>query len=145
LPPGLTDWITCLLHSPHEEVMSQITHPPAKQAVRHLETMLTDEQLRWQAFYQETAQMEERILLGMAHNKGKKEGREEGREEGLKEGRAQRAQILLRQLTRKFGPLSPTTQQRVNAAGTGELDTWALKLLDAKTLDEVFAANPPAP
>jgi predicted transposase YdaD len=131
LPPGLTDWVTCLLHSPHEEVMSQITHPPAKQAVHHLETMLTDEQLRWQAFYQETAEMEERILLGISHNNGKKEGLEQGREEG-------RAEMLLRLLTRKFGPPSPATQQRISAASISELDAWALNLLDARTLEEVF-------
>jgi hypothetical protein len=36
-------------------------------------------------------------------------------------------------------------RQGVSAAGISELDAWALNLLDAKTLDEVFATNPPPP
>ncbi|MDR2215154.1 MAG: Rpn family recombination-promoting nuclease/putative transposase, partial [Nevskiaceae bacterium] len=95
LPPGLTDWITCLLHSPHEEVMSQITHPPAKEAMRHLETMRTDEQSQEEAFYRHMAVKEDAIRQWIAHDRGKKEGREEGREEGLKTGLEEgRAQIL---------------------------------------------------
>jgi predicted transposase/invertase (TIGR01784 family) len=131
LPPGLTDWVTCLLHSPHEDVMSQITHPPAKEALRHLETMLSDEQLREEAFFRHMAVREEQIRLRIAHDRGEKEGLAKGKAEGHSE-------LLLRLLIRKFGPLSSTTQQRVTSADVGELDAWALNLLDARTLEEVF-------
>jgi predicted transposase/invertase (TIGR01784 family) len=135
LPPGLTDWITCLLHSPHEEVMSQITHPPAKEAKRHLEMMLTDEQLQEEAFYRHMAVKEDAIRQWISHDRGKKEGLAKGRAEGNAEGRSE---LLLRQLTRKFGPLSSATQHRITSANVNELNARALNLLDARTLEEVF-------
>ena len=64
--------------------------------------------------------------------------RREGRAEGRTEGRAE---LLLRQLTKRFGPLSTETVSRINAAAIPDLDRWGERLLDAKTLAEVFAAE----
>jgi hypothetical protein len=50
-----------------------------------------------------------------------------------------RAEIVLRQLTRRFGSLPPTVTQRLTAGTIAELDRWAERLLDAASLDEVFA------
>ena len=70
---------------------------------------------------------------------GLEEGRVEGREEGLQEG-LRRAQlvILLRQLENKFGPLSSTDRQRLESANNEQRDIWALKLLNAESLTDVF-------
>jgi hypothetical protein len=69
----------------------------------------------------------------------KMEGLQEGRQEGRREGRQEGELVLLqRQLTRKFGPLSEATQQRLKTATSVQLETWSLSILDAATLEEVF-------
>ena len=60
--------------------------------------------------------------------------RREGRTEG-------RCEVLLRLLTKRFGPQSTEIVSRINAAAIPELDRWVDRLLDAKTLDDVFAAD----
>ncbi len=57
--------------------------------------------------------------------------RTEGRQEG-------EAMLLQRLLTRKFGPLSESVQQRLKAATPAELEAWSLNILDATSLNEVF-------
>lgn len=66
----------------------------------------------------------------------KMEGLAEGRKEGQKEGQVS---MLHSQLTRKFGPLSESVQQRLETATPEDLQTWSLALLEARSLDEVFA------
>ncbi len=60
----------------------------------------------------------------------------EGRQEGIQEGEAT---LLQRLLTRKFGPLPEAMQQRITSATTAQLEIWSLNILDATTLDDVFA------
>jgi hypothetical protein len=56
-----------------------------------------------------------------------------------KEGRAEgRADMLLRLLTRRFGPLPPEIETRVRGAAIDDLDRWADAVLTAATLAEVF-------
>ncbi len=52
--------------------------------------------------------------------------------------------LLTRQLTRRFGPLPAEVTARMEDADTETLETWAERLLDARTLDEVFAPESPA-
>ena len=63
------------------------------------------------------------------------EGREEGRAAGRFEGRAE---IVIKQLTLRFGPLSDDLTARVKAANTDELDQLAERVLTAASLDEIF-------
>jgi len=56
----------------------------------------------------------------------------------LNEGRQD---VLLRLLTRRFGPLDPTTEQRLQQASSEELERWTDNILDAQTLDEVFTRH----
>ena len=53
-----------------------------------------------------------------------------------------RAEMLLRLMSRRFGPIPDTYRQRVTDGRLEELDAWADALFDAKTLDEVLAAAP---
>lgn len=61
--------------------------------------------------------------------------RQEGQAEGRVEGQAD---LLLRQLQRRFGPVPEEIKQRVRAAKTEQLETWSLNILDAAILDDVF-------
>lgn len=60
----------------------------------------------------------------------------EGRKEGLKEGEQK---LLARQLVRKFGALPDWAQRRLRAASDADLECWADRVLDAGTLEDVFA------
>jgi hypothetical protein len=71
---------------------------------------------------------------------------DEGRALGLKQGMAKgvvlgEARLLTKQLTLRFGPLPAEVTARMEEADTDALETWAGRLLDARTLDEVFAAE----
>jgi predicted transposase YdaD len=55
------------------------------------------------------------------------------REEGQQE-------LLLRQLARRFGALPEAVTARVMNAGSEELERWGDRVLDAASLDDVFAA-----
>ena len=69
----------------------------------------------------------------------KQEGLEEGLQRGRAEGQAKGwAELLIRQLERKFGPLAPLDRQRILNAGQDDLWYWADRVLVANTLDEVF-------
>lgn len=64
--------------------------------------------------------------------KGKAEGKAEGNVEGA-------AKTLLRQLDILFGPLSAQTKERVQTASAEELAAWAVTVLGAERLEDVFA------
>ncbi len=70
----------------------------------------------------------------LGHTEGHREGRVAGKIEG-------RAEILLCQLRKRFGAIAETVTDRLRAASTDELDRWALRTLDAPTLDAVFAVD----
>src|SRR5690606_22055454 len=85
--------------------------------------------------------------LDYAKVKGRADGLAEGRAEGIAEGRAEglaegqqtgKSALLTQMLTRKFGTLSAETQQRIREASPEVLDNWALNLLDATSLQDVF-------
>lgn len=85
--------------------------------------------------------MEEGLQKGL--QKGLQEGLQKGLQKGLEEGRAEgrskgQADLLLRQMERRFGPLPDAILQRVHTADAGQLEQWALNILDAASLDAVF-------
>ena len=57
--------------------------------------------------------------------------RAEGRVEGV-------ARVLVRQLTRRFGPLPESAQAAIRAASLEQLEVWADRVLGASSLDEVL-------
>jgi hypothetical protein len=57
-------------------------------------------------------------------------------QQGIERGERQ---VLVRQLTRRFGPLPERATQRIEAAGRSELERWADRVLTATSLDEVLA------
>ena len=79
--------------------------------------------------------------------KGREEGLEKGLEQGMKQGMKQgvkkgirqgEAQMLLRQLSPRFGNLPQSACQHVESADADTLLRWSERVLTAATLDEVF-------
>jgi predicted transposase YdaD len=65
------------------------------------------------------------------HTRAAREFHEEGRQEGRQEGKVQEASVvILRQLNRRYGPLTPTTTARIEALPLEQLEALAEALLD---------------
>ena len=74
---------------------------------------------------------------------GRVEGIEQGRVEGVAQGRIDGERAMLeRQLQRRFGSLSPEVSARLGGAAAADVETWAEKVLDAETLEDVFNSSP---
>jgi hypothetical protein len=68
---------------------------------------------------------------------------EEGRQEGLREGLDRgvhkgQAQLLERQLRRRFGELPEQVVQRLEQAAPEQLERWGERIFDAGNLNELF-------
>ena len=100
---------------------------------------LTDNERRR---YQEQYAEESRTMAGIvqrAREEGLEQGLERGLERGIEQGIERGKQtLLLRQLGRRFGELPPEAEERVGRASAPDLESWADRVLDAATLDEVF-------
>ncbi len=66
--------------------------------------------------------------------------REEGFQKGMKQGLQQgEAELLLRQIRRKFGPQAAEQyQERIQKADLNALEGWSERILSAETPDELF-------
>jgi flagellar biosynthesis/type III secretory pathway protein FliH len=93
---------------------------PTTLTLEGLETMLAENIDRWNHQIRE---------------EGRQEGWEEGREEGRQEGEAQ---VVLRLLRLKFGPLAPEVEERLRSADADRLLEWGDRVLTAKSLQDVF-------
>jgi len=93
---------------------------PELDNLREARTMLGERVKEWQERY-------------------KAEGRQEGLEEGLQQGlRRGEAELLLRQLERKFGPVPEHVRRRIEEADEEQLLLWGERVLTAEQLNEVF-------
>ncbi len=63
------------------------------------------------------------------------DGHQEGRQEGRREGEAD---LVLRQLRLKLGPLEPDIEDRVRSADADRLLEWGERILTAESLQDVF-------
>jgi predicted transposase/invertase (TIGR01784 family) len=66
-----------------------------------------------------------------------KQGLQEGLQQGLQQGAHE---VLIRQLTRKFGAVPAHYQQRIQRASVEQLFIWSEQLLEAGNLEDVFRA-----
>ena len=99
-------------------------HVDEKKLVEHLEPEASQAMLS----YAEKVKQE-------AHARGVKQGVKQGVEQGVEQGQRE---LLLEQLTRRFGPLPQTVTTRVARGKSADLRRWGLRILDASSLDEVF-------
>ena len=106
--------------------MAQIDYPPVQQALTQIKQLSADEETRRLAFVRERALRDERTDIRAALEQGKIEGE---------------AAILEKLLIKRFGPFGDETSARLKSATAEQLERWAERILDASSLDEVFAEN----
>ena len=124
---SLADWVTLFEHWQEESKMADIAHPPVKLALDNLKDLSADANTRRLAFVRERALHDEVSDLRAEREKGKLEGKLEGE-----------STLLERQLVKRFGALTDDTRSRLKSATAEQLETWAERILDARTLAEVF-------
>jgi flagellar biosynthesis/type III secretory pathway protein FliH len=72
--------------------------------------------------------------------RGLERGLKQGLEQGLEQGQRQALSKLLKsQLTKRFGALPRSVEERLRDAASTELQAWGEAVVDAPTLDSVFA------
>jgi len=74
-------------------------------------------------------------MLAESIDRWNRQIREEGRQEGRQEGEAQ---VVLRLLRLKFGPLPPEIEERVRSADADRLLEWSERVLTAERLQDIF-------
>ncbi|MBF0136633.1 MAG: DUF4351 domain-containing protein [Magnetococcus sp. DMHC-1] len=65
---------------------------------------------------------------------GEETGRKKGRKDGI-------AEVLLRLLQQRFGPLPKSLHDTMKTANLTTLKQWSDKILDAKSIDDIFATS----
>ena len=99
--------------------------------LKEVSPMITENAIDWTIPWREEGRRE-----------GRQEGRREGRQEGETEGRRKgEAALLLRQLSRLYGPLSPAIEDRIRGAQADQLLEWGERLVTSGSLDEVFGRS----
>ncbi len=83
-------------------------------------------------------------LMAIAREEGRAIGEAIGEARGAARGEAigaceGRRQMLREQLLRRFGSIPKRRLAQLGKASKEALEAWALRLLDAKTIDDVFA------
>ena len=82
----------------------------------------------------------EEEMLSIAAREWMAEGAAKGRIEGRAQGKAD---TLLRLLRKRFRTVPDDLEQRIRTADSDHLDDWAERILDARTLAEVFGTDQP--
>ena len=82
----------------------------------------------------------ENKVLGREYKRGLEEGIEKGRKRGIKAGKEEGQLLVLRQqLEYRFGTLPTWAEERLKEASAGELKTWAIELLHARSLKKLLS------
>jgi hypothetical protein len=85
-----------------------------------------------------TPGQEERVM-SIAAEQWMAEGRAEGMQIGQSQGRVEAmVSTLLKQLSRRFGPVPAASKERIRSANIEQLDAWLDAVIDAPTLEDVF-------
>ena len=106
--------------------MQNVEYAPVQQALDRLKGLSADAETRQRAWVRERALLDENTAINAATARGKLEGE---------------AAVLSRQMAKRFGPLSPQIQAKLHNATLEQLDIWADRILDAPTLEALFAAH----
>ncbi|MFA7242384.1 MAG: DUF4351 domain-containing protein [Sulfuricellaceae bacterium] len=101
----------------------------------------TLEQKLWENIEQIEGETRMRYITSverLATKRGKQLGKLEGKLEGILEGESL---IIERLLAKRFGPLPEAVSSRLALATAEQLENWAMRVLDAPTLEAVFGEH----
>ena len=84
--------------------------------------------------------MEVKTMLTQRAKEWKEQWHEKWKEQAIAEGKAE---VLLRLLNRRFGPLAPEIMACICSADSDRLDDWTDRVLDARTVADVFLTELP--
>ncbi|WP_027331200.1 Rpn family recombination-promoting nuclease/putative transposase [Marinimicrobium agarilyticum] len=104
---------------------------PELHNLNEVDAMLSEKLADWTEQWKQ-----EGLEAGLAE--GREQGRKQGLEQGLEQARQKEAAFLLKLLEKRFGPLTNTHHQRIQAAPVEQLEVWCERILDAETVEEVF-------
>ena len=118
---------------------------PKVQDLKELKMTLAERFDTWALQYEQRGVekgIEKGILQGI--EKGIEQGIEKGIEKGIQQGIAKgiekgEALALQKFLTKRFGTLPPEVVGQISVASVQQIDTWMDRVLDAESLDSVFA------
>jgi hypothetical protein len=121
------------------EAMQEVTHPEVLQAVQVLKSISASPQERRDAEMRLKYHRDITAIKSFGWEEGLTKGRELGKAEGIALGEARgqlegKSALLVKQMTLKFGPLTPTTLAQIQAASPQQLDHWAEAILTAPDL-----------
>ncbi|MCX4245755.1 Rpn family recombination-promoting nuclease/putative transposase [Paraliomyxa miuraensis] len=122
-------WARFLMHFDDDAEIDRLAaeDPMMHVAKQTLEELSQDPDTRRQAREREDAIKLYRIDLATVRAEGRTAGRTEGK-----------AELLLRQLGKRFGPLSARTRALVEGAAVERLDAWADRVVIEPTLERVL-------
>ncbi len=127
-PPGAIDDVQLF-----QSYVLKTTRMSVEQCTRVFEQILNEDGA-------ETMQSTADKLMAAGREEGREEGRVEGRVEGMATGELSgRRQLLHQLLLHRFGKLPRRCETQLQKATIQQLDAIGLRLLDAKTIEEVFA------
>lgn len=119
----LSAWVAFFKHAQEPDIMSQIEHPPVREAMDTLRGISDDELKQLHALARKRALMDQAELVDEARIDA-------------------RIQMLTHLLTIRFGPLPEAAVERIHSGTAEDHERWAERLLTAASLDAVFL--PPA-
>lgn len=130
--PNLTLWGKFLSAKADEELEDlAMEHPVLKQAKAALDRLSEDEAARYEAESREMALLTWEAGVAKARREAEQIGHREGRAAGT-------AEVLLRQLTLKFGPPPANIAERLASASQEDLLRWSDRVLSVDMLEEIF-------
>ncbi|MCP1718400.1 hypothetical protein, partial [Kerstersia gyiorum] len=94
-----------------------------------------------EAFWQSLASFEKErnmAYISSVERIGIRKGLEQGLRQGLEQGREDMAGMLREQLETRFGRLDAADLDRLQAADSTTLRSWARRLIEARTLDSIW-------
>ena len=140
---AVLDWMMRLPDSLEQKLWQAIETLEGETSMRYVtsvERLATERGLQ-QGMKQGLQQgMQEGLQQGM--QQGMQQGLQQGLQQGVQQGLQQgEVAVLKRQLCKRFGELPEEVDARLNKATLEQLEIWADRVLDARTLEGVFEAH----